>query len=533
MKKALKLNGITIALIVAIILLGTGLTAVAIITPSQQQNSSNNTITVHYYNSASWESPYIYCYYNNQGVHSWPGAAMTSDGDNWYSYTLSNFNEARVIFSNNGNNQNPGQNEEGYLVEGEMWYCNGNWYDQEPQSTIVHYYNSDNWSNVNLYYYQNGLNNPNWPGVAMQSEGGNWFKYKIIGFSNPKVIFSNNGNNQNPGANQEGFSVSGEMWYKNGQWYTEDPTQNEARIKVHFYNYNNWNNVNVYYYSNGVTTPSWPGSAMTSEGDGWYKYEIIGVENPKVIFSNNGSNQIPAQNQEGFTVTSESWYRNGTWYESRPLDVVVYFYKPSDWNTPNIYYYLNDNDTGPAWPGVQMTDAGNGWYKYNITKYSNPKVLFNDGTHQIPGAGESGISAQGVVWVKNEESYTYNPDTIENNETVGDLNGDGIVDENDYILLQNYIDGDGELTEEQLKLADTNGDGVVDERDKEILNDYIEGEITEFPVENKLKNKNASYEYDKLGRVTKVIYDENNYVEYTYDSNGNITNVNVVGNVEE
>ena len=138
MKKALKLNGITIALIVAIILLGTGLTAVAIITPSQQQNSSNNTITVHYYNSASWESPYIYCYYNNQGVHSWPGAAMTSDGDNWYSYTLSNFNEARVIFSNNGNNQNPGQNEEGYLVEGEMWYCNGNWYDQEPQSTIVH-----------------------------------------------------------------------------------------------------------------------------------------------------------------------------------------------------------------------------------------------------------------------------------------------------------------------------------------------------------------------------------------------------------
>lgn len=35
----------------------------------------------------------------------------------------------------------------------------------------------------------------------------------------------------------------------------------------------------------------------------------------------------------------------------------------------------------------------------------------------------------------------------------------------------------------------------------------------------------AKYEYDKLGRLTKVIYDEKNYIEYTYDANGNITEV--------
>ena len=35
----------------------------------------------------------------------------------------------------------------------------------------------------------------------------------------------------------------------------------------------------------------------------------------------------------------------------------------------------------------------------------------------------------------------------------------------------------------------------------------------------------AQYEYDKLGRLTKVIYDEKNYIEYTYDANGNITEV--------
>lgn len=35
----------------------------------------------------------------------------------------------------------------------------------------------------------------------------------------------------------------------------------------------------------------------------------------------------------------------------------------------------------------------------------------------------------------------------------------------------------------------------------------------------------AQYEYDKLGRLIKVIYDEENYIEYVYDANGNIVEV--------
>ncbi len=35
------------------------------------------------------------------------------------------------------------------------------------------------------------------------------------------------------------------------------------------------------------------------------------------------------------------------------------------------------------------------------------------------------------------------------------------------------------------------------------------------------------YEYDALNRVTKVMYEDGSYVEYEYDSNGNILNVNV------
>lgn len=41
-------------------------------------------------------------------------------------------------------------------------------------------------------------------------------------------------------------------------------------------------------------------------------------------------------------------------------------------------------------------------------------------------------------------------------------------------------------------------------------------------------NSNVKYEYDSLNRVTKAIYDEENYVEYVYDANGNITKVTIV-----
>ncbi|WP_207717373.1 RHS repeat domain-containing protein [Anaerosporobacter faecicola] len=35
----------------------------------------------------------------------------------------------------------------------------------------------------------------------------------------------------------------------------------------------------------------------------------------------------------------------------------------------------------------------------------------------------------------------------------------------------------------------------------------------------------ATYTYDKLGRLIKVIYEDGSYIEYEYDANGNITNI--------
>ena len=61
---------------------------------------------------------------------------MKNDGDNRYSYTMSNFASVKVIFGNNGADQYPGQNEEGLTVSGEKWYKSGNFYNQNPDLLI-------------------------------------------------------------------------------------------------------------------------------------------------------------------------------------------------------------------------------------------------------------------------------------------------------------------------------------------------------------------------------------------------------------
>lgn len=359
---------------------------------------NENEVVVHYYNENNWENPYIYYYNDGNTPVSWPGVAMHSDGDNWYSYTINNMGTAKVIFSNNGADQYPAQNQEGLTVSGEKWYKSGSFYSQNPDLSkiTVHYYNTSAWSNPYIYYYTDNANPITWPGVAMTSDGNGWYSYDIYGYDSARVIFSNNGSNQNPGQNEPGYSVSGEKWYVNGSFYDSEPDG----ITVHFYNYNNWNNVNIYYYSGNLEGTSWTGTPMFADGDGWYLYKIYGLEQARVLFNNGSGTQIPGVMEEGFLVSDEMWYRNGTWTDERPDEITVFFYKPDNWSPANIYYYLNDNDTGPVWPGTTMTEVSDGWYVYHITKYASAKVMFNDGSNQIPAQNLPGLDASGIMWYK-------------------------------------------------------------------------------------------------------------------------------------
>lgn len=88
----------------------------------------------------------------------------------------------------------------------------------------VHYYNANNWGSVTIYAYDERTGTAKmlsggWPGSAMTAEGNGWYTYPEINSDYAQVIFTNGSGTQEPGANQPGYEVSGEVWLKNGVSY--------------------------------------------------------------------------------------------------------------------------------------------------------------------------------------------------------------------------------------------------------------------------------------------------------------------------
>ena len=94
--------------------------------------------------------------------------------------------------------------------------------------TTVHYYNSNNWSQVSMYVYNKSgsvvtEHTGSWPGTLMQSDGDGWYSGSVpdadsaMFIANNNVI--NNGSQDPSGYNTPGYQVSGEVWIKKGNVY--------------------------------------------------------------------------------------------------------------------------------------------------------------------------------------------------------------------------------------------------------------------------------------------------------------------------
>ena len=63
--------------------------------------------------------------------------------------------------------------------------------------------------------------------------------------------------------------------------------------------------------------------------------------------------------------------------------------------------------------------------------------------------------------------------TIKDNNSIGDVDGDGVVNINDATLIQKYVAELVSLTPDQIKAADTNGDSDVNINDATMIQKYI------------------------------------------------------------
>ncbi|MDQ2087754.1 dockerin type I domain-containing protein [Herbivorax sp. ANBcel31] len=95
--------------------------------------------------------------------------------------------------------------------------------------------------------------------------------------------------------------------------------------------------------------------------------------------------------------------------------------------------------------------------------------------------GVFSLSGTGFADTDTDGEMAY--ESLSSPQVYGDLNGDGVIDSNDYVLLKRFI---FEIIDEfpvgNLEVADLNGDGIIDSTDATLMSRYILDVIDEFPV---------------------------------------------------
>ncbi len=103
-------------------------------------------------------------------------------------------------------------------------------------------------------------------------------------------------------------------------------------------------------------------------------------------------------------------------YTYRKLDpdavLEVYFQKPADWETPQIYYFDTlPEETEVTWnTAPTMTQVEGDWYVYIFENAQSANILFKDSSgRQIPGPSEPGFLVENVGWYDGQKWLDSDP----------------------------------------------------------------------------------------------------------------------------
>ncbi len=181
-------------------------------------------------------------------------------------------------------------------------------------------------------------------------------------------------------------------------------------LSIYFEKPANWSTANIHHWSASpagiVSNSTWPGPTMASEGDGWYRYDFVGIQSTNLVFNDNGGDQT----DDLFRVGT-GWYDiNGVWHSTDPRppvnnpptiaispaggnftegDVVTITLSAADDTDPSPAIFYTDNGTDPTQSSIPYTGS------FDITSTTTIKAAsFDDIDQSSPVA---------------EETYTFNP----------------------------------------------------------------------------------------------------------------------------
>lgn len=210
---------------------------------------------------------------------------------------------------------------------------------KESQGMTVHFqWTSQEGECPHLYYTNvNGTEDTHMtsPGVPMNEEGDGWYSYTIPGADSAEIQIS---------IKEKGYQTTlqeksgDDWWFAAGGWYTENPygtadTQTQemekedeqeavqdavmvaedSKVTVHCYSAEEEPSL---YYWNALPkdkVAKWPGTDMTSDGDGWYSYTFDSTTKINVLFI------LGDKQTDDFTAkTGEWWYTGSEWTDKEP-----------------------------------------------------------------------------------------------------------------------------------------------------------------------------------------------------------------------
>lgn len=168
----------------------------------------------------------------------------------------------------------------------------------------------------------------------------------------------------------------------------------------------------------------------------------------------------------------------------------------SGMQSSKIYIYLvtpSDTMAGGSFANI-VTTIATGIANTGVYSWTVPQDVSPASNYMIM------VSDEGMQTLDKSDMFTIVSSTTSNTNTIGDVNGDGVINVQDALLAYKVATGSGFLTSDGTKRADVNQNGKVTKRDAYIIMDYYVGYISSLPVD-------ASY-IPSCGSTT-CVYDEN------------------------
>ena len=264
---------------------------------------------------------------------------------------------------------------------------------------VVYFKRPNFWrESVNIYYWntQPKSSSVEWPGVAMTEEGDYWYSYRFSGIEEASFLF-NDGNRRQTGD----FWRDQDGWFMQDSWYDRHPDTEATPLVVHFKRPASWEkNINIYYWETRPSSQSvsWPGVAMTAEGNDWYRYEFAEAETAKFLINDGSWRQT-----KDLTRSREGWYLKDSWSDQNPqrpaLPVIIATPKGATYQQSQLITLSSNNDDDAIYyttDGSQPT--------VNSTLYEQPISIEANTTLRC--LGRNALGEIGAIF---EFIYTIDP----------------------------------------------------------------------------------------------------------------------------